>query len=132
MTKPHRLTHRCASASATIGEMNEVRREDDGELCGFVARRNDQWCALNVFGAVLGTHSSSEEATNQVLDEGLASLSNRWILRNSASGDEQVVCIQEANAQKVTLALDYYSLPGVPTMTITAEQLATGEWELRR
>jgi len=48
------------------------------------------------------------------------------------AGPPQVVCIQEANADSVTLALDYYSLPGVPTMTITVQQLTAGEWELVR
>jgi hypothetical protein len=28
------------------------------------------------------------------------------------------------------LARDYYSLPGVPKLTITREQLEAGEWEL--
>jgi hypothetical protein len=41
-----------------------------------------------------------------------------------------VVCIQEANAAAVTVALGYYSLPGVPTQTITAAQLRSGEWEM--
>jgi hypothetical protein len=31
----------------------------------------------------------------------------------------------------VTLARDYYSMPGVPTITITAAQLESGEWEMR-
>ena len=50
----------------------------------------------------------------------------------SPHGDEQVVCIQEANPASVTVALDYYSLPGVPTLTISSAQLESGEWELRR
>ena len=42
-----------------------------------------------------------------------------------------MVCIQEAHPGAVTVARGYYSLPGVPTLTITADQLATGEWQLR-
>jgi hypothetical protein len=30
----------------------------------------------------------------------------------------------------VTVARGYYSLPGVPTLTITAAQLSSGEWEM--
>jgi hypothetical protein len=45
---------------------------------------------------------------------------------------DEVACIQEANAQSVTLALGYYSMPGVPTLTITASKIAAGEWGLHR
>ena len=110
----------------------EVRRPDDDELCGHVEPRDGRWCALTVFGAVLGSHDTREAATKQVLDEGLASLAERWTLRHGETGDEELVCIQEANPSAVTVALGYYSLPGVPTRTITAGQLASGEWELRR
>ena len=112
--------------------MEAVRRAEDDELCGHVAERDGRWRALTVFGAELGSHERREDAERQVLAEGLASLADRWTLRNVASGAEEVVCIQEANDRSVTLALGYYSLPGVPTMTITAEQLAAGEWALHR
>jgi hypothetical protein len=111
--------------------MEQVRRRDD-ELCGHVERRNGRWCALVVFGAVLGDHDHREAAVDQVLAEGLSSLAERWMLRDGDSGDEEVVCIQEAHAGAVTVARGYYSLPGVPTLTITADQIATGRWQLRR
>ena len=109
-----------------------MRRPDDEELCGHVAHRDGRWCALAVFGAVLGRHDSRDAARRQVLDEGLSSLAERWTLRNRESGADEVVCIQEANATQVTVALGYYSLPGVPTLTISARQIASGEWELLR
>ncbi len=112
--------------------MDPVRRTSDGELCGFVERRSDRWHALTVFGAVLDDHPGREEAVAHVLADGLASLADRWILRDGAGGEEEIVCIQEANAHAVTLALGYYALPGVPTLTITVEQLAAGEWTLSR
>jgi len=115
-----------------LGSMEEVRRSDDDELCGHVDERDGSWCALTVFGAVLGRHDRRETAVDQVLGEGLASLADRWTLVDGATGDERVVCIQEANPAVVTVALDYYSLPGVPTMTLTTDQLASGEWTLRR
>ena len=110
--------------------MDEVRRQGDDELCGHVEERAGQWCALTVFGAVLGRHDSRLGAADHVLTEGLASLAERWTLRRGDSGEEEVVCIQEANAAAVTVALGYYSLPGVPTQTITAAQLRSGEWEM--
>ena len=112
--------------------MDEVRRPDDDELCGHVVERDGQWSALVVFGEELARFDDRESATAHVLAEGLATLAERWTLRNGTTGDEQIVCIQEANPASVTLALDYYSLPGVPTMTITADRLASGEWVLMR
>jgi hypothetical protein len=110
--------------------VDELRRPSDGELCGHVEERHGQWYALTVFGAVLGRHDRREDAVDQVLTEGLASLSERWTLRHAGGDEEEVVCIQEANPASVTVARGYYSLPGVPTLTITAAQLSSGEWEM--
>ena len=112
--------------------MEEVRRPDDDELCGHVERRNGRWQALTVFGALLGGHDRRQEAERQVLEEGLASLTERWTLHAGGGGEAEVVCIQEANAAGVTVARGYYSLPGVPTVTISTAQLVAGEWEMRR
>jgi hypothetical protein len=107
-----------------------LTRPSDGELCGYVEQRGGQWCALTVFGAVLGSHDRRASAVDQVLDEGLSSLAERWTLRHGEGGDEEVVCIQEVNGDAVTVARGYYSLPGVPTLTITMDQIASGEWGL--
>jgi hypothetical protein len=112
--------------------MDEVRRPSDGELCGYVDERDGRWCTLTVFGAVLGSHARREDAADQVRADGLASLAERWMLRRGGDDAGEVVCIQEANPASVTVALGYYSLPGVPTLTITAAQIASGEWELHR
>lgn len=112
--------------------MEEIRRADDGELCGHVAPVDGGWHSLTVFGAVLGNHDDRDAAAQHVLADGLACLAERWTLRNAATGEEEIVCLQEANPQSVTVALGYYSMPGVPTLTITAAQLASGEWELHR
>ncbi|MEP1125574.1 MAG: hypothetical protein ABJH68_16960 [Ilumatobacter sp.] len=111
--------------------MEEIRRADDGELCGYVEFRDGSWSALVVFGAVLGHHSTRDDAVDHVLAEGLASLAERWTLRNSAGSDD-VVCVQEANELCVTLALGYSSMPGVPTLTVTKDELDAGTWSLRR
>lgn len=112
--------------------MEALTRPSDGETCGYVDERDGRWHALTVFGAVLGRHDQRSSAIDHVLNEGLASLAERWTLRHGESGDEEVVCIQEANAEAVTVARGYYSLPGVPTLTLTSDQLASGEWELFR
>ena len=111
--------------------MDEVRRPIDGELCGHVDERDGTWCALVVFGGVLGRHDHRAAAVEQVLSDGLAVLADRWTLRDPATGAEEVVCIQEANGDAVTVALGYYSLPGVPTLTITTDELDRGVWQLQ-
>jgi hypothetical protein len=112
--------------------MDEIRRPDDGELCGHVVAHEDCWHALTVFGALLGEHPARDDAERQVLETGLASLAERWTLRDGTTGDEEIVCIQEANPSSVRLALGYYSMPGVPTLTVTTDELRSGRWDLHR
>jgi len=106
--------------------MIEVRRDTDGELCGFVRAVDDAWQALTIFGGLLAVHPSLEAAEEHVRATGLASLAERWWYRPDPSADWQVVCIQEANPQSVRLALDYYSMPGVPTAVVTRAELERG------
>ncbi len=116
---------------ARLTNVLEVRRED-GELCGFVAPRDGGWQALTVFGAVLGEHDSERDARHHVAALGLSALADRWALIDRSTGEEQLVCIQQASPIEITLALDYYSLPGVPTMTIRVDELGAGRWDLER
>jgi hypothetical protein len=109
--------------------MREVRRED-GELCGYVAEAEDRWRALAVFGAPLGDHATEQGAEADVRTRGLAVLGELWTLVDGESGDEQHVRIQQASPSEVTVALDVYSLPGVPTRTLSVEDLAGGRWRL--
>ena len=110
--------------------MIEVRRDGDGELCGHVAPGPEGWDALTVFGVVVASHTTRDEATQHVLDHGLALLAERWSYR-AAPGDEwQVACIVEARPGSVHLALDYYPMPGVPVVEVTAADLTAGA-ELR-
>jgi hypothetical protein len=111
--------------------MYEVRR-DDGELCGFVAEHEGRWLALAVFGATLADHEDEADARHHVAADGLASLAERWTLIDGVSGVEEVVCIQQASPAEVSLALGYYSLPGVAARTIPVEDLTSGRWRLER
>jgi hypothetical protein len=112
--------------------MEEVRRTEDDELCGHVEEREGRWRALTVFGGILGEHDDRERAVDQVLSEGLASLAERWTLHDPSTGREEIVCIQEVKPSAVTVAVGYYSMPGVPTRTVTASELAAGKVVLRR
>ncbi len=112
--------------------MFEIRRDGDDELCGHVTQRGDEWVACTFFGAVLGTFPDRSGATEKVLTEGLASLSERWTLTDTATGERELVCTQEANAHEVTVALGYYSVPGVPTQRIDRAALDAGAYVLER
>lgn len=102
----------------------------DGELCGFIRPHADGWEALTVFGAVIERPSTQSEAEAIVRDKALAALAERWLLERPGHA-EQIVCIQEASPDGVTVALDYYSMPGVPTLRIGRNQVDTGEVVLR-
>lgn len=107
--------------------MIEIRRPDDGELCGIVEESApNRWDALAVFGGRLGSFSSEAEAAAHVLEQGLASLALHWWHRGPHSDDWNVCCIQEARPGWVRVALDYYSMPGVPIVEITSADLAAG------
>ena len=111
--------------------MEEVRR-GDGELCGHVELTGETWRALVLFGALLGPHKTREDAVAQVLSEGLTSLAERWVLHRNEGGEDEVVCIQEASATSITLALGYYSMPGVPTLRLSTSEMAAGDWSMHR
>jgi hypothetical protein len=102
----------------------------DGELCGFIRPHADGWEALTVFGVVIELFTTRSEAEVIVRDRALAALAERWLLRRPGH-EEQIVCIQEASPDGVTVALDYYSMPGVPTLRIGRNQLDSGDVVLR-
>jgi hypothetical protein len=101
----------------------EVRRESDGELCGHVRLLGGTWQSLTVFGGTLGVHESREAAEAHVHSDGLSSLAEHWMYRPDASSEWQIVCIQEASVDSVRIALDYYSMPGVPTVEVSRDEL---------
>lgn len=105
--------------------MQEIRR-DDGELCGFVRRTDDGWQALTVFHAVLRETDDEASAEACVRADALASLQGHWSYRPAHDDDWQTALVQEARPGAVRLALGYYALPGVPTVTVTAADLDAG------
>jgi hypothetical protein len=54
--------------------MEEVRRRDDQELCGYVVQVDDQWLGLTVFHGVLGETPTRHPAETLVLTAGSTSL----------------------------------------------------------
>ncbi len=111
--------------------MQEVRRGNDDELCGFVTEHDGQWRACVIFGTVIGVHATRDDAVDQVLAEGLACLTGLWGLRGD-DGTDEPVRIVEASPDGVTVALGYYALADVPRVTITAADLRAGVWTLER
>lgn len=110
----------------------EAIHRDDGELCGFVRERDGQWHATTVFGSLIEATDSPAAATQVVREVGLAALAERWLLLDGTSAEAEVVCIQEASPDGVTLALGYFSMPGVPTLRITRDEIDNGRYVLRR
>lgn len=104
--------------------MIEIRRDGDDELCGYVVESDGRWCALTVFGGLLGEHAQRSDAETDVATRGLASLAERWRLVDDEQGTDEVVVVQEVRPGRVIVALAPYSLPGVPTRTLTDDELA--------
>ena len=111
--------------------MRAIHR-DDGELCGFVRAAEGGWQALTVFGGVLAHAEEEHEAERRVRETGLASLADRWTMIDHTTGEEEIVLIQEASPDGVTVAIGYYSLPGVPTRRIERSDLDTATITLIR
>lgn len=109
-----------------------VSRASHGELCGHVRPVNGEWQSLAVFGGLFAAHPTRDEAERHVIDHGLASLAERWSYRASPDRESQVACIQEAWRDDVRLALDNYSLTGVPTRVVTRADLNSGACLRRR
>ncbi len=107
--------------------MDEVRREADGELEGFVEEDADGWAALTVFHAVLGRLATRADAVEVVHRRGLSSLGERWWWRSRHSETWQVVLPQETGPGWVRVALGFYSLPGVETAVIRGSDLTAGD-----
>jgi hypothetical protein len=80
--------------------MIEVRRDEDGELLGFVEPTADgRWRALAVFGAELATAPDQDAAVAEIEAAGLAVLADRWWFRD---GEEWLpAVIQEAAPGRV-------------------------------
>ncbi len=110
-----------------VAALHEVRRASDGELEGFVADGGDGWLALTVFHGELGRAATAAEAREIVQRRGLASLAERWWWLSRSTGAWQVVVPLESHPGRVRVAVGYYSLPGVETATITADDLAAGD-----
>ena len=105
----------------------EVRRAEDGELSGSVCELPDgRWAALAVFGGVLGVRGTAAEARAVVEADGLASLARRWFYRPAPDAEWEVVVIQEAWPGRAVVVLGPYALAGMPTIEITAADLAGG------
>ena len=111
--------------------VHEVRR-DDGELCGFVATDDVAWRALTVFGGLLGTYTTVAEARAQVVELGLASLAERWVLTDAESGEQELVGIREVSPGHVVVGDPWYSLPGEQTRSIAVADLESGRLRLER
>jgi hypothetical protein len=122
---------RLVATARDTDSMRPIHR-DDGELCGFVQTAPGSWRAVAVFGGLLQEADSEHAAEEIVRMVGLPALAERWLLSTTESDDEEVVCLQEASPAGVTVALGYYSMPGVPTRRISRGEIDDGSCRLRR
>lgn len=87
----------------------EVRRESDHELVGHVVRRDGGWQALAVFGGLVESTSSREEAVDLLLRTGLAVLTQPWWFEQDGEWSECV--LQEAGPGFARIQPSLYGYP---------------------
>jgi hypothetical protein len=78
----------------------EIRRQDDDELLGLLVESGDRWIPATVFGGRLAPATSQHEAEDVVRAEGLASLAERWWLREDG-GPWQEIWFLEIRSDRV-------------------------------
>lgn len=86
----------------TMENWIEHRREDDGELVGFLAPNGDRFIAMTVFGTPLAQPSDRADAEDVLDTRGLGYLAERWQLQV----DDQtqiLVEINEASPERVVV-----------------------------
>lgn len=103
-----------------------VRRPSDGEALGSVRRLADGWIAETVFGGHLATTPDRAAALDRLEADGLGAMARRWWYRPEPDADWQVALVQEAWPGRATLVLGPYALPGLPTVTVSREDLLRG------
>jgi hypothetical protein len=108
---------------------DEIRRPDDGELLGYVRQRydGDEWQALTVFGAEIGTAPSRQAARTMVVNDGLASLAKRWFHRSAVDGAWRVVVLTETWPGRARGVVGMYAIPGAPPFEVSADDLVAGD-----
>ncbi len=69
----------------TAGPRDEIRRDEDGELLGFVqsspGNAGGEWLALSVFGGLVAAWDTEAAACEHVHSSGLAILAETWWVR---------------------------------------------------
>lgn len=99
----------------------EIRREDDDELLGFIAPEGSKWLALTVFGGRLGAHDSIDDAERHVEQLGLSSLAEKWWID---LGDGWEVCsLVEASPSRVVVVRSNHTFDGTPVLVPTGTEL---------
>ena len=104
-----------------------IYRESDQELVGFVIPVADHWRALTVFGGILATYETQQQATQHVVARGLKALSAHWQYYDVSAGTWHTCLIQEADPASVTIVLGFESIPGTPTKRLMAADFARGD-----
>ncbi|MEY3408200.1 MAG: hypothetical protein RL038_1261 [Actinomycetota bacterium] len=88
-------------------DLIEVRRHD-GEICGYVVSEADQFLALTIFLVPVLSFAAKSEALDFVKERGLDLLQANWF--GFIDDEWQLVRIQEASAEFVTVTTDIYGV----------------------
>ena len=79
-----------------------VRRDDDGEVLGYLRPVGENWQPMTVFHAELAEPTSREDAEDVLRRDGLSSLSDVWWVERGPD-DWQEARIQEARPDRLRI-----------------------------
>lgn len=80
-----------------------IKREDDGELLGFVVRDSVGWVAQTLFGYPIGRANDQQKASGLVRENGLGFLTGVWQYYDEDDRAWYPCVIKEAYEQQVTV-----------------------------
>lgn len=108
-------------------DRQEIRREDDDELLGFVecADAAGPFRAVTVFGGLLGEHADGAAAERQVREIGLAALAERWWIH--LDGHWQRCHLIEASPDRVVAVVATYAWEAAPQLVPPGTPLQLAE-----
>lgn len=92
-----------------IQDWVEHRREDDGELVGFLAPTGDGFTAMTVFGSSLADPAERVDAERVLDTSGLSYLADRWQLQVDEGQRIEVEIVEASPEQVVVKNVDFSS-----------------------
>ncbi len=91
------------------------RRDEDGELVGYLVTTDDLVTPMSLLGTALDTSADRFTAEQVLAATGLSYLADQWILRQPDGTEQRVVIVELDAARAVVTPADFALVVGRPT-----------------